>query len=678
MHALLRYSHVLGLMTILVVVVVLTLFYRQLVFDSLVEAETHSNVALTQAFANSIWPNHAGFVQRAAELPAGELASREEIRLIDRDLKSLMAGLSVIKVKIYDANGLTVFSTDPRQIGENKSDNPGFLRARRGTPASDITFRNSFDSWEGVISDRNIIFTYVPVQRTPAAPVEAVMEVYSDVTALVGKMESGQLKILAGVLGSLSVVYGLFLWISLRYRRLVDSQEAARLDQEQRIRHQAYHDSLTGLPNRASFVEQLEAALRRAKRTRWTLGVMFLGLDRFKMVNDSLGHHAGDQLLRVAAARMQRCTRESDMVFRMGGDEFTVLLENVRGPEEAAAVAHRILEGFAEPVELQQHEIGVTVSIGIALFPKDDLSAERLVESADTAMDRAKELGRNRYEFFTPEMNQRVESQLLLEAELKRAVKAEEFVLHFQPRVDAQTRAVVGVEALLRWQHPTRGVVPPVEFIPLLEETNLIVPVGAWVLESACRQAREWHDRGLSLRMSVNISARQFRNDVLVETVAAALRSSGLPPQFLELELTESLLVDDTAEAMAMMMRLKEVGVAISIDDFGIGYSSFGYLKEFPIDLLKIDRSFIRDLANSPKDAAIVEAISALARSLSLGLVAEGVEDAHQAEFMRSRYCTELQGYFFSRPVAAEALPEVVARIGRPAVRQFAGSGAET
>jgi diguanylate cyclase (GGDEF)-like protein len=670
MQTLLRYSHVLGLVTIIVVVVVLAMFYRQLVFDSLVEVETRSNVALTKAFANSSWPAHAGFIKRAATIPPGELASREEIRLIDRDLKLLMNGLSVVKVKIYDGNGLTVFSTDTRQIGEDKSLNPGFQRAHDGVPASEITFRDRFDSWEGMISDRNIIATHVPVRIHQAAPIEAVMEVYRDVTPLVGKLENGQWKILAGVLGSLSLVYGLILWIALRYRRLVDDQETARVAQEQRIHHQAFHDSLTGLPNRASFVEQLERAVRRAKRTGWTLGVMVLDLDRFKMVNDSLGHHSGDQLLRVAAARIQRCTRESDMVFRMGGDEFTVLLENVRGPEEAAAVAHRILEGFAEPVQLQQHEIGVTVSVGIALFPKDDLSVERLVKSADTAMYRAKELGRNRYEFFTPEMNQRVESQLLLEAALKRAVKAEEFLLHFQPRVDAETRAVVGVEALLRWQHPTRGVVPPAEFIPLLEETNLIVPVGAWVLETACRQAREWHDRGLTLRMSVNISSRQFRSEQLVDTVAAALRSSGLAPEFLELEFTESLLVDNTAEAMAMMTRLKELGVVISIDDFGIGYSSFGYLKEFPIDLLKIDRSFIRDLASSPKDAAIVEAISALARSLDIGLVAEGVEDAHQADFFRARYCTELQGYLFSRPVPAEELPAVISRIGSSVIRE--------
>jgi diguanylate cyclase (GGDEF)-like protein len=381
------------------------------------------------------------------------------------------------------------------------------------------------------------------------------------------------------------------------------------------------------------------------------------------VINDSLGHDAGDQLLRVAATRIQRCVRESDLLFRMGGDEFAVLLENVRGPEESAAVAQRILEAFAEPVHLQDHEITVTTSLGIALYPKDDSTGERLVKSADTAMYRAKELGRNRYEFFTPEMNHRVESQLMLEGALQRALKAREFVLYYQPRVSNATRQVVGVEALLRWRHPERGLVSPLEFIPLLEETGLIVPVGTWVLETACRQAREWHDRGLQLAMSVNISARQFRSDLLVATVAEALRSSGLPPRFLEVELTESLLVDNAENALNVMSRLKALGVMVSIDDFGTGYSSLGYLRRFPIDLLKVDRTFIQDLASNPKDAAIVDAISALAKSLGIGLVAEGVEDAHQAEFMRARYCTELQGFLFSRPLPAEELPGAIARI---------------
>ena len=326
-------------------------------------------------------------------------------------------------------------------------------------------------------------------------------------------------------------------------------------------------------------------------------------------------------------------------------------------------VATRVLECIAEPLQLQHHEITVTASIGIALYPRDDVVGERLVKSADTAMYRAKELGRNRYAFFAREMNERVESQMMIEQALRRALKNDEFVLHFQPRVSAASGRATGAEALLRWKHPEWGLVEPARFVPLLEETGLVVPVGAWVLAEACRQAAAWQRAGLPpLRVSVNLSSRQFRSEALFDAVSEALRSSGLAPQLLELELTESLLVENVEHAMGAMGKLKAIGAAISIDDFGTGYSSLGYLKRFPIDSLKIDRSFVRDIATSPKDAAIVKAISALARSLGIDLIAEGVEEPWQAEFLRARHCTEMQGYLFSKPLPAEELPAVLAR----------------
>ena len=661
-----RYSSFVGLVAVVAVTVALSWFYRRLAFDALVETETRANVALTKAFANSIWPSYAAFVGQAGRIPVADLPQRGEIQQFRRDLKLLAQGLDVVKVKVYDTEGLTVFSTDARQIGQDKRTNAGFVRALAGTPASEITFRDRFDAWEGEIADRNIIATYVPVRIREAAPVEAVMEVYSDVTPLVAKLERTQIEIVAGVIGALSLLYVLMLWMAGRSDRILREQEAQRVANEERIRYQAYHDPLTGLPNRTSFVDHLEEAIRRSKRFGWSLGLMFLDLDRFKRVNDSLGHEAGDELIRTAARRLQGCIRESDMLFRMGGDEFTVLLENVKGPEEAAAVAVRMTQAVAEPIELRHHELTATVSIGIALYPKDDQSGERLVKSADTAMYRAKDLGRNRYAFFTQEMNDRVESQLVLEAGLQRAVRNDEFVLHYQPRVSAATRRVVGLEALLRWQHPERGLVPPGEFIALLEESGLIVPVGAQVIAAACRQNKAWQDAGLPpMRVSVNISSRQFRAGSLEETVREALRASGLAPEWLEIELTESLLVENSGHAVAVMERLKEIGVAISIDDFGTGYSSLGYLKRFPIDSLKIDRSFVKDLRTSATDAAIVDAISALAHSLGLGLVAEGVEEAGQADFLRARYCTEMQGYLFGRPVPPQEMADAVRRLAR-------------
>jgi len=660
---LLRYSQLIALAVLCGVVVALSMLYRGLLFDSMIESETHASVALTKTFANAVWPAHAAFVGRAGTLDPAALAARAEIAALDRDLRRLSEGLPVVKVKIYDLRGLTVYSTDASQIGQDRSSNPGFLRARDGYPASNLTFRERMDSWEGELAERHILATYVPVHIYDAAPVESVLEVYSDVTELVVRMERGQWKIIAVVLGAMALIYLLLQLILARYQRLLAEKERERAAQEERIRHQAYHDALTGLPNRASFTEHLEEAMRRAKRAGWPLAILFLDLDLFKRVNDSLGHDAGDRLLRVAAERIRRAVREADMLFRMGGDEFTVLLEDVRGPEEAAAVAGRVLEGIAEPLQLQHHEIAVTASIGIALYPRDDVLGERLVKSADTAMYRAKELGRNRYMFFAREMNERVESQIMIETALRRALKNDEFVLHFQPRVSAATGRATGAEALLRWKHPEWGLVEPARFVPLLEETGLIVPVGNWVLLEACRQAMAWQAAGLPpLRVSVNLSSRQFRSEALFEAVSEALRASKLAPQLLDLELTESLLIDNVDHAMGVMGKLKAIGTAISIDDFGTGYSSLGYLKRFPIDSLKIDKSFVRDIATSPKDAAIVNAISALARSLGIGLVAEGVEEPWQVEFLRARHCTEMQGYLFSRALPAEALAAALSR----------------
>ncbi|MGH8670081.1 MAG: putative bifunctional diguanylate cyclase/phosphodiesterase [Burkholderiales bacterium] len=660
---LLRYSQIIAVAVLAAVVVALSLFYRGMVVDSLVESETHASVGLTRAFANAIWPSYAAFVRRAGTLPPGELARSSEIETLERDLRTLARGLNVVKVKIYDLRGLTVFSTDPRQIGEDKSANPGFRRARDGYPASEITYRDRFDSWEGQISERNIIGTYVPVHLEEATPVEAVFEVYSDVTPLVDRMQASQRKIIGGVLGAMALVWLVIQLMLSHYQRRLNEEERHRKAQEEWMRHQAFHDPVTDLPNRVSFTQHLAEAMRRAKRAEWPLALLFVDLDLFKRVNDSLGHDAGDRLLRIAAQRIRGAVREADLLFRMGGDEFTVLLEDVRGPEEAAAVAQRMLEAIAEPVHLDHHEISVSASIGVAMYPRDDVVGERLVKSADTAMYRAKELGRNRYAFFAAEMNERVENQMKMEAALRRALKNGEFVLHFQPRISAATGRAIGVEALLRWCHPDWGLVEPARFVPVLEETGLIVPVGAWVLAEACHQAKSWQAGARApLRVSVNISPRQFRSEGLLKAVAGALRASGLAPHLLELELTESLLVENVDYAMDLMHKLKALGASISIDDFGTGYSSLSYLKRFPIDSLKVDKSFVRDLAASPKDAAIVDAICLLARSLGIGLVAEGVEEAWQADYLSARHCTEMQGFLFSRPLAAAGLAEALAR----------------
>ncbi|GGC02175.1 bifunctional diguanylate cyclase/phosphodiesterase [Pseudoduganella buxea] len=423
---------------------------------------------------------------------------------------------------------------------------------------------------------------------------------------------------------------------------------------EQRIQHIAHHDALTGLPNRVLLQDRLAQAVAYANRSGHPLWVLLIDLDRFKFVNDSLGHKAGDRLLQTVAARLQASVRESDTVARLSGDEFVAILSEY--PEESLSpdVVGRIMRALAPPVDLEGKEFFVTCSIGVAVYDGPGGDAGQLIEHADIAMYSAKKLGRNCYQFYQSSMNDAAQERLRIESALRSALERQEFVLHYQPQLDLAGGAIVGVEALLRWQHPELGMVAPQRFIGLAEETGLIVPIGAWVMRTACAQARAWMDAGLGpLRVAVNLSARQFAQRDLVQSVARVLADTGLPPHLLELELTESLFVDDVAQAVTLLHQLKALGVGLAIDDFGTGYSSLSYLRTFPIDVLKIDRSFVGQIAVDTDQAAIVISIIALAHNLQLKVIAEGVETAGQRDFLRAHGCDEVQGYFFSRPVPA-------------------------
>jgi diguanylate cyclase (GGDEF)-like protein len=662
-----------ALLAVLVVVFGMTWVQRDLALEEFLASESRHHAALARAFVNSIWPAHREFLAaRAGSLPRERIAAQPEIRRLDRELRALTAGLNVVKVKIYDAGGLTVYSSEPAQIGENKYSSPGLAAAIAGQPGAEFLYRERFQAWDGEIAERSLVSSYLPIGGAVDGEVEAILEVYADVTDHVAELTRTQSRVLLLGLAASVLLYLFALAVGQRYHRVLARQEALRRLDEDRIRHQAYHDALTGLPNRRSFAEHLQASVLRCERAGWTLALLFLDLDGFKTVNDSLGHEAGDALLRECALRLRDIVRKSDSVYRVGGDEFTAVLENVRGPEEAAAVAQRILRGLAEPMTVAGQEVHAAASIGIALYPRDESDADRLLRNADAAMYHAKSLGRGRFSFYAPDMNARIEQRLALEAGLRSALREGQYELHYQPRIDARSGGAAGVEALLRWKRPGKGLVPPMEFIPLLEETGLIVPVGAWVIKAACSQNKAWQAAGLApMRVSVNLSTRQFQSEDLLPVVREALAESGLEPRWLELELTESLLMADVEKALTTMQALKALGVGLSIDDFGTGYSSLGYLKRFPIDSLKIDRSFVRDLDKSPKDAAIVEAITELARSLGVGVVAEGIEAPSQVDFLRRHHCTELQGFYFSRPVAAAQVPEVLRAIAGGTPREL-------
>lgn len=430
---------------------------------------------------------------------------------------------------------------------------------------------------------------------------------------------------------------------------------------EEQIRSLAYYDALTGLPNRILLQDRLSQALAGASRSQHKVALLFLDLDRFKGINDSLGHSVGDLLLQEAATRLKRQTRDQDTVARLGGDEFVVVLSGVKQIGDSAITAERIMNAMASEFVIQGHSLNVTCSLGISIFPDDGRDGETLVKQADAAMYCAKENGRNNFQFFTQNLNANIVQRLTLENSMRLALQKKEFFLMYQPQLDITTGEISGVEALIRWQHPKLGLVPPNEFIPIAENSGLIVPIGEWVLRAACEQARKWQGEGLpAVPVAVNVSAMQFRHQGFLELVRRVLHETALPPQYLELELTESLILSNADMMLSRLKELKEMGVRLAIDDFGTGYSSFSYLRQFRVHKLKIDRSFVRDVCLDSDDAAITGAIISVAKSLNLKVIAEGVENQEQVSFLRAHHCDEIQGYYFSKPLSPDGFAEKV------------------
>jgi diguanylate cyclase (GGDEF)-like protein/PAS domain S-box-containing protein len=440
------------------------------------------------------------------------------------------------------------------------------------------------------------------------------------------------------------------------------------------IAYSAQHDFLTGLPNRMLLNDRIGQAIALSRRRMSKVAVLFLDLDGFKYINDSLGHPVGDKLLKSIAKRLTSCVRGSDTVSRQGGDEFVVLLSELHNLEDAAISARRMLKAVAEAHSIDQHDLHVTMSIGVSVYPNDGEDAEALIKNADTAMYQAKENGRQSYQFFKPAMNVRAVERQSVEESLRRALKRQEFKLRYQPKIDLLTGEITGAEALLRWIHPTRGMVSPGKFIPVAEECGLILPIGAWVLREACAQARMWLDQGLNFTaMAVNVSAMEFRNDNFLRGLFEILDETGLEPEYLELELTESVLMRRAESTASILQVLRDRGVRVAIDDFGTGYSSLSYLRKFPVDILKIDQSFVRQISTAGEDTAIVTAVIGMARSLKLRVVAEGVETLEELEFLRACQCDEAQGFYFSRPVPPARFAELL-RTGVPKLKDTSSS----
>lgn len=521
---------------------------------------------------------------------------------------------------------------------------------------------DSMEASDPVVSTQDGIKRYISVRQLFDLPLAVVVGL-SEQEFLSEVRQHRETYLWRAAGGSILLLFVIFQLYRLSSELARSRQEAVeeQVAHARQVEYLAFHDGLTGLPNRSLFSKLLTQSINNAKRYKRKLAVLFLDLDRFKQINDTLGHDAGDDLLKEVARRLQSCLRESDMVARMGGDEFVAILPELEEENYSANVARKILAVVAEPFTLAGQEYRVTVSVGISTYPQDGEDEQTLTKHADIAMYQAKQEGKNNFQFYSDKLNANSLERLALESGLRHALESNEFELHYQAKRDSRDGHITGMEALLRWNHKDLGTVAPMKFIPVAEESGLIIPIGKWVLRTACAQNVAWQKQGLPrLSISVNLTARQFFDDNLLRDLAKILKETGMAPELLELEITESLLMRDVDKTLGILNELKRMGILIAIDDFGTGYSSLTTLQQFPLNTIKIDRSFIRNVAKSAGDKALTEAIIAMGRALSLTVVAQGVETKAQADFLRKKSCDEFQGFYFYKPVPAEEIPQLL------------------
>ena len=621
------------------------------------------NIVLTQAFANNIWPQFRGFANTAKRLDADTLRRQPDLVKLGRSVRNAVRNTPTVRVQIFLLDGRTLFSTDPAQIGTRNGSDPGFLSAIQGLPFSIATRYNKFSAFDGELVNRDVLSSYIPLRGSANAPIQGVMAIYTDITDLEASNRKEEKQVVLSVAAVLAALYGILFFIVKHADNVIRNQYDQQRRTEQNLRHVTTHDTLTDLPNRLLLLDRIKQSLTSAERHNKQLAVAFIDLDNFQIVNNSLGHGIGDQVLRTMAQRLAGCLRESDSVARVGGDEFVVSLPDIHSNVDLFRIAKKLLNTIAAPIEIGGRELHLTASIGIALYPEHGKDAETLIGKADMAMHSAKRLGRNMHQMYVEHMSEEVQQQVQLENEMWRALENNEFVLHYQPVVDLKSGAIVGAEALLRWPNEHGTWLSPAEFIPLTEKCGLIVPLSEWVLSEACAQLHAWREEGHGLgllTMSVNLSPHHFATAGLATMIAGVMEQDEIDPRLLHLDITDEFLKDANESVLANIEGLKRIGIKLSLDNFGTGYSSLGYLRSYPIDLLKIDRTFIQGLPDNADHAAIVTTIIALANSLGLTVVAKGVETDAQVSFLQQIGCHHAQGFLFSHPLPAEEFLSLV------------------
>ena len=663
MFRLLRYFSIASLVLMVLAAIVLGTLYQLFEKSHLLRFGESQNVTLTQAFSNSIWPQFRSFANAAKLLDADALRRHPDIAKLSQSVRDAVRNTATVRVKIYQLDGRTLFSTDATQIGASNGSDAGFLSARLGLALSEITHHDKFSALDGKLVNRDVLSSYIPLRSSADAPIEGVMTIYTDVTDLLASDKRRQRLVTLSVVAVLTALYGILFFIARHADSVIRKQYEQQRLIEQSLGHVTTHDALTNLPNRLLLLDRIKQSLTSAERRNNLLAVAFIDLDNFQNINNSLGHQISDKVLQTVAQRLARCVRESDTTARLGGDEFVVSLPDIHSNVDLFQIAKKMLAAIALPIEAEGRELHLTASIGIALYPEHGKDAETLIRKADMAMHSAKRLGRNRHQMFVEHMSEQVQQQAQMEDEMWRALKNNEFVLYYQPVIDLDSGAIVGAEALLRWPNAHGEWLSPTEFIPLTEKCGLILPLSEWVLSEACAQLQTWREKGLGLgdfTMAVNLSPHHFATAGLATMIAGVIEQAEIDPRWLHLEITESMLMGMNESILANFEGLKRIGIKFSLDDFGTGYSSLGFLRSFPIDLLKIDRTFVQDLPDNADNAAIVTTIIALANSLNLAVVAKGVETDAQASFLRQQGCHQAQGFLFSRPLPADEFLSLV------------------
>lgn len=646
-----------GLAGMVMVVTILGHLYHQEQVANLISYSENKNTDLVKTLSNVFLEFYTEQIADLEKNSSSELKQNSIVREFDKTVRTHIENLQIHVISIISLKGSRVYSTNPRTLGI-KSKDPLLYRAMEAAnPESFLTYQDLVASMEALQVHRYVVTSYVPVFHKGNPELVAIAEVQLDVTEEmhnINNKSTYSYLIIAGLM--LAFVTVLFLFAQRAGQSIKQLKQGIE-KQEKLVQHQRYHDTLTGLPNRIRFLGSLEHEMKLCKLRNNLLAVLFIDLDYFQKINDALGYVVGDQLLVEVSERLQQCVRPGDTVARIGGDEFVIVLQSITVLDEAEEIARQILGSISEVYEVGDNELFMSLSIGIAMYPFTEDDANTLLKKANSAMKKAKQAGRNTFRYFTESTRKQLVSRFSTENSLRRALERDEFKLYYQPIVHARTGRIISVEALLRWQSSEQESVSPEEFIPLLEETGLIIPVGQWVVENACKQGVVWNKMGINdLKINVNMSARQLLHKDLIKQVNDALDMSALPPHLLDLEITESLLIEDFKNTIHILDNLNDLGISLSIDDFGTGYSSLSYLKRMPVDTLKIDRSFIRDIAINIDDAAIVEAICALSKSLRFKVTAEGLESADQLEHLRRAGVNQVQGFLLSKPVPASEL----------------------